>query len=90
MTRARWSDSLSILIAEVVDTDGVVNACRADEDLAKQDFIVARQALDAASAKTKAAVSRHEATVEALDTIARRDDISTETLQTLISRARAS
>lgn len=81
------SDSLQALIFELVDLDRTLVAARAAAEVARQEFVAARQALDNENAKVAVAEQRRVSTRGALDIIQGRDNISDETVDALIARA---
>jgi len=84
----RRSDALQALVAEWIDADTTVDDHRAAEDVARTEYVAARQALDLAAGRTKDAIARRDTTGQALALIATRDEISEDTLDALKARAR--
>jgi hypothetical protein len=81
------SDALQALVAELVDADRAIAVARDAEEEAQREFIAARQVLDAALARTKAAVGRRTITNDALRLIQTRDEIGDDVVQALAERA---
>jgi hypothetical protein len=69
------SDALQALVAELVEADRTIAVARDAEEEAQREFVAARQVLDGALARTKAAVGRRTITNDALRLIQTRDEI---------------
>lgn len=81
------SDALTALVAELADADRDVASERHLEEEAQQEFVAARQVLDAAVARSKAAVGRRTITHDALKLIQTRDEIADDVVAALLERA---
>lgn len=82
------SDALTALITEQVDLEGEYRSrAEAEEDF-NREAIAARQALDIAMEKRKAANQRLEHTKEAISILMIRDEVSRETVDALVERER--
>lgn len=87
MSGRKRSDALQALVGEVADLAAELERARDTEELARVEFVAARQALDTESGKRKAIESRLQDTEQALAIIQMRDAVSDETLAALRARA---
>jgi chromosome segregation ATPase len=83
----RRSDALQALVAELADARDLVGDYSHEREEAQREFVAARQVLDTANERLKAAEGRVADTDEAIRIIQRRDDIGDDVVAALVERA---
>lgn len=82
------SDALTALVAEVVDIRRDEMEAEHFEETARVEYVAANEALENARRQRRALTGRLEVTRNALTIIQQRDDISDETVEALLERAK--